>query len=77
MPRLEHLRKSLLSMSPDELRAKINAIREDRVIRKDTKAPKTKAQKAEKKGKVRNQLEDLLAGMSDIDREAFLKELEG
>lgn len=74
MPRLEDLRKSLLDMSPDELRAKIAEIREDRRIRKDK--PKDKKAKVERKSSTQNLLAELVAGMSDEEREAFFKELE-
>lgn len=74
MPRLEDLKKSLLKMDPEELRAKIREIREDRIIRKDTKATKTK--KAKTKDSAQTQLAKLLAGMSDEERDAFLQEIE-
>ena len=74
MPRLEDLKKSLLAMNPEELRAKIQAIREDRIIRKDSKP--TKVKKVRAKQSAATLLTDLLMGMSDEDREAFLKELE-
>lgn len=76
MPRLEDLKKSLLAMSPEELRQKIHTIREDRILRKGP-APKTPVQKAERKSKLSTDLGKLLSGMSDAEREAFIKELEG
>lgn len=75
VPRLEDLKKSLLKMDAEELRAKIREIREDRVIRKDT--GKTKVKKAKVKDSAQTQLAKLLAGMSDAERNAFLKEIEG
>lgn len=74
MPRLEDLKKSLLLMDPDELRAKIREIREDRVLRKIS--GKTKVTKAKVKDNVQTQLAKLLAGMDPGEREAFLKDLE-
>lgn len=75
MPKLEDLRKSLLTMSPDELRAKIREIRADRIIRKE--APKKKVERAKAKDKTQMDLRELMASMSDEEREAFLQELEG
>lgn len=75
MPRLEDLKKSLLRMDPDELRAKIREIREDRVLRKDT--GKTKAKKTKTKDSAQTQLAKLLASMDPAEREAFLKDIEG
>lgn len=75
MPKLEDLRKSLLTMSPDELRAKIREIRADRIIRKE--APKKKVERAKAKDKTTMDLRELMASMSDEEREAFLQELEG
>lgn len=75
MPKLEDLRKSLLTMSPDELRAKIREIRADRIIRKE--APRAKVDRAKKKDKTTMDLRELMASMSDEEREAFLQELEG
>lgn len=75
MPKLEDLRKSLLTMSPDELRAKIREIRADRIIRKE--APRAKVDRAKKKDKTQMDLRELMASMSDEEREAFLQELEG
>lgn len=75
MPKLEDLRKSLLTMSPDELRAKIREIRADRIIRKE--APKKKVERAKAKDKTTMGLRELMASMSEEEREAFLKELEG
>lgn len=56
MPRLEDLKQNLLNMSPDELRAKIKEIREDRIIRKGP-APKVKAAKKPKKDTLRAALD--------------------
>lgn len=75
MPRLENLRKSILDMDPDELRAKINEIRKDRIIRKDSGATKKKV--AKEKDSAMTGLQKMIAGMSEADRAAFLKELEG
>lgn len=75
MPRLENLRQSILDMSPDELRNKINEIRKDRIIRKDSGAVKKKAVK--EKDSAMTGLQKMIAGMSEADRAAFLKELEG
>lgn len=75
VPKLEDLRKSLLTMTPDELRARIREIRADRIIRKE--APRAKVEKAKKKDKTQMDLRELLASMSDEDREAFLKEIDG
>lgn len=74
MPRLEDLKKSLLNLTPDELRARIKTIREDRIIRKGP-TPKAKAVKAEKKSKVKSDLEALLAGMTEEEVAKFLEEL--
>lgn len=74
VPKLEDLRKSLLTMSPDELRAKIIEIRKDRIIRKE--APKAKVDRAKKKDKTTMDLRELMASMSDAERDQFLKELE-
>ena len=74
VPRLEDLKKSLLDMSTEELRAKIARIREDRIIRKEK--PKTKVQKAERKSKIQSDLATLLAGMTPEEVETFMKELE-
>lgn len=74
MPRLEDLKKSLLDMTPDELRAKIHKIREDRILRKEK--PKTAVQKKERRTKVASDLDKYLASLSDEERAAFLKELE-
>lgn len=75
VPKLEDLRKSLLTMTPDELRARIREIRADRIIRKE--APKTKVDRAKKKDKTQIDLRELMAAMSDEERDAFMKELEG
>lgn len=75
MPKLEDLRKSLLTMTPDELRARIREIRADRIIRKE--APKAKINRAKAKDKTQMDLRQLIASMSDEERDAFLKELEG
>lgn len=75
MPRLEDLKVSILDMTPDQLRAKLHQIREDRILRKSR--PKTPVQKKEAKSKVASDLDKYLASMSDEEREAFLKELEG
>lgn len=75
MPKLEDLRKSLLTMTADELRARIRAIRADRIIRKE--APKTRVSRAKAQDKTQTDLRQLIASMSDTEREAFLKELEG
>lgn len=75
MPRLEDLKKSLLAMDAEELRQRIKEIREDRVIRKDP--GKVKVKKAKAKDSAQTALAKLLADMSDEEREAFLKELEG
>lgn len=74
MPKLEDLRKSLLTMTPDELRARIREIRADRIIRKE--APKAKVNRAKAKDKTQIDLRSLLASMTDEEREAFLKELD-
>lgn len=74
MPKLEDLRKSLLTMTPDELRQRIREIRADRIIRKE--APKAKVNRAKAKDKTQIDLRSLLASMSDEDREAFLRELD-
>lgn len=75
MPKLEDLRKSLLTMTPDELRAKIREIRADRIIRKE--APRKKVERAKAKDKTTMDLRELMASMTDEEREAFLQELEG
>lgn len=75
MPRLEDLKKSLSKMNIEEIRAKIKEIREDRVIRKDPTA--TKKKKAKAKDSAQTMMAKMLAGMSDEEREAFFKELEG
>lgn len=75
MPKLEDLRKSLLTMSPDELRARIREIRADRIIRKE--APKARVQREKSKDKAKMDIREVIASMSEEDREAFLKELEG
>lgn len=74
VPKLEDLRKSLLTMSPDELRARIIEIRKDRIIRKE--APKAKVDRAKKKDKTTMDLRELMASMSEEEREQFMKELE-
>lgn len=75
MPKLEDLRKSLLTMSPDELRARIREIRADRIIRKEH--PKARVEKAKAKDKTQIDLRQLMAEMTEEEREAFFKELEG
>lgn len=74
MPRLEDLKKSISSMNAEELREQIKRIREDRVIRKDTK--KAKVTKAKEKDSASTTLMKLMAGMSEAERDQFLKELE-
>lgn len=74
MPKLEDLRKSLLTMTPDELRERIREVRADRIIRKE--APKKKVERAKAKDKTTIDLRTLLASMSDEERDAFLKELD-
>lgn len=74
MPKLEDLRKSLLTMTPDELRQRIREIRADRIIRKEP--AKKKVERAKAKDKTQFDLRSLLASMTDEEREAFLKELD-
>lgn len=74
MPKLEDLRKSLLTMTPDELRQRIREIRADRIIRKE--APRAKVNRVKTKDKTQMDLRQLLASMTDEERDAFLKELD-
>lgn len=74
MPKLEDLKKNLLTMTPEELRARIREIRADRIIRKE--APKAKVNKAKAKDKTQTDLRAMMAAMTPEEREAFLKELE-
>lgn len=75
VPKLEDLRKSLLTMTPDQLRERIREIRADRIIRKE--APKAKVDRAKAKDKTQTDLRELIASMSDEEREQFLREIEG
>lgn len=70
MPRLEDLRQSLQDMSPEELRARIKTIREDRILRKVQ--PKAKVEKAKRKSAVHT----ALASLSPEELEALMKEME-
>lgn len=73
MPRLEDLRRDLLKMGPDELRAKLRDVRADRRISKaPIKAAKEKAKSADK---AITNIGNLLAGMTPEQVEAFLAEI--
>lgn len=75
MPRLEDLKKNLLQMTPDEQRAKVREIREDRKLRKEpTKVRKERVRKA---ASAKDSVASLLAGLSPAEQEALLLELEG
>lgn len=75
MTRLDYLRKNLLDMDPDELRAHVRRIRSDRKIRKESvtvKKTKAKAQSKTKdkvmkalKGLTEEQIKMLLGDMED------------
>lgn len=72
MGRLEDLRKSLLDMTPEEVREHIRFVREDRRLSKTTaKMPKVK--RAAKASATMN----LLKGMTVEQRAKLLKELGG
>lgn len=72
MPRLEDLKQNLLDMTPEELRAKIKEIREDRIIRKN-KAPTAKAVKV--KAEKKDTLKAALASMTPEQIEELFKGL--
>ena len=72
MPRLEDLKKNLLDMTPEELRARIIEIRNDRIIRKN-KAPTAKAVKA--KAEKKDTLKAALDGMTPEQLEELFKGL--
>lgn len=71
--RLEALRKSFLAMSPEELRAKMRQVREDRKIKKES--PKSKVRKAKAQNTALTKTQKLLAALSPKEREALMKEL--
>lgn len=74
MPHLEDLKQDMLTMTPDELRAKVRAIREDRKLRKEpTKVRKERVRKA---ASAKDSVASLLAGLSPAEQEALLAELE-
>lgn len=75
MTRLEHLKISLLDMSPEELRARIRAIREDRRLRKEP--AKVRKERVRNADGARTNILSVLKDMSPEEQEAFLKELEG
>jgi hypothetical protein len=68
---LERLRQDLTKMSPDELNAKIRAIREDRKI---SKVPPKKAAAVRKAAKTKtDKAKDLFAGLDDAAKAQMLK----
>lgn len=75
MTRLNDLKKSLVAMSPEELRDQVRKIRTDRKLKKEpTKAKKERVRTADS---AKTGLMKLLAGLSPEEREAMLQELGG
>lgn len=62
MPRLEDLRKNIEAMNPEELRAHLIKIRQDRRISKS--APKQPKVTKEKSAKIKNQIMSIMKGLS-------------
>lgn len=75
MPRLEDLRKNLLTMTPDELRTRIREIRGERRLSKES--PKARSTRVKGTAKAKTNITELLAGMSSEEREALIASLEG
>lgn len=75
MPRLEDVKKNLLEMTPDELRAKIIEIREDKKLRKT--APKARKEKIKNKETARKTALTALQGLTEEQKAALLAELGG
>lgn len=74
MPHIEDLKKSLLQMTPDELRAKVLSIREDRKLRKERTVERKRS--VRKVVSASDSLAKLMAGLSAEDQAALLAELE-
>lgn len=75
MPRLEDLKRNLLEMSPEELRAKVREIREDRKLRKEPSKARKERVRTEESAPA--QLALLMEGLSPAEQEALLQELGG
>lgn len=72
MSRIEDFKKSLLTMSPEEIREKIRFLRDDRKLSKHTE----KAPSAVRK-RTGSAVEKMIASLSPEDRKKLLKELQG
>lgn len=74
MTRLDAIRKNLLDMSPDELRAHIRRIRSDRKIRKESTT--VKKTKAKTQSKTNDKVLKALSGLTEEQIKAILGDVE-
>lgn len=74
MGRLDEIRKNLLDMSPDELRAHIRRIRSDRKLRKESTT--VKKTKAKVQSKTNDKVLKALGGLTEEQIKALFGDME-